>query len=292
MALTQKNSTRQSKIRGDTLDVLPEVDAELQREADLYRHILRTGELVRQLRQERGWTQAELARRAGTTQAEISDLERGVGSQGPTVRTLSKLFSELGEEFLITSQRELDQAIDENLMSIQKEKAHLEKELASTRADLKTTRSRVKEMEKHFTPSKAESRSEYGYKPVLNIKTEYFNILRNLESSHREFRSTKLRFNIHDPIIRNIRKDTSFRSHRSAFHRSPRILSQTLELAFRYFYNLLTEIDDNHVVSVGGFGQLEKTYVEEGKTGDRKTVFILSLEEKSQANTLRQTAEG
>jgi transcriptional regulator with XRE-family HTH domain len=35
------------------------------------------GELIKRLREERGWSQAELARRAGITQAMISYLETG-----------------------------------------------------------------------------------------------------------------------------------------------------------------------------------------------------------------------
>lgn len=38
-----------------------------------------------------------MARRIGSTQAHISDLERGIGRNGPTITTLARIASELGE---------------------------------------------------------------------------------------------------------------------------------------------------------------------------------------------------
>jgi transcriptional regulator with XRE-family HTH domain len=51
------------------------------------------------LRLERGWSQTELARRAGTKQANVSRIESGVAN--PTVKTLQKLAEALGTEVQI-----------------------------------------------------------------------------------------------------------------------------------------------------------------------------------------------
>jgi len=52
------------------------------------------GSLLREARLQRGLDQAQLARRAGTTQTYISRIERGVVS--PSAKTLTRLFAALG----------------------------------------------------------------------------------------------------------------------------------------------------------------------------------------------------
>lgn len=58
------------------------------------------GELVRRLRTTKAVTQSDLARRTGITQAHISELERGLGPNGPTVVTLARIVSELGDRVI------------------------------------------------------------------------------------------------------------------------------------------------------------------------------------------------
>ena len=53
--------------------------------------IIQTARAVREMRTAAGITQAELARRAGMSQPEISRLETGFGKQGPSVETLDRL---------------------------------------------------------------------------------------------------------------------------------------------------------------------------------------------------------
>ena len=60
-----------------------------------------TAELLRDARRSAGLTQAELARRAGTSQAMVARYETGVAS--PTVRTLQRLLSALGRELELSS---------------------------------------------------------------------------------------------------------------------------------------------------------------------------------------------
>jgi len=59
---------------------------------------MEAGELVRRTRRERGLDQAELARRAGTTQTYVSRIERGAVS--PSVRTLERLLHAMGRRLV------------------------------------------------------------------------------------------------------------------------------------------------------------------------------------------------
>ena len=63
--------------------------------------ILEVGWMVRCTRVAKGWTQAELATKTGMTQAYISDMERGIGRTGPTVVTLRRLMTALGDDLII-----------------------------------------------------------------------------------------------------------------------------------------------------------------------------------------------
>lgn len=55
------------------------------------------GALVRQLRDERGWTQEQLAREAGITVTSVSNLERGA-TQLPNAETVERLAAAFGLE--------------------------------------------------------------------------------------------------------------------------------------------------------------------------------------------------
>lgn len=55
--------------------------------------------MIRSVRLHRGLTQAQLARRAGTTQTVISRLERG--DRSPSVETLSRLLVVMGEDLVL-----------------------------------------------------------------------------------------------------------------------------------------------------------------------------------------------
>ena len=53
--------------------------------------IMRAARLVRKMRADAGFTQTQLAERAGMSQPEISRLEAGSGKQGPSVETINRL---------------------------------------------------------------------------------------------------------------------------------------------------------------------------------------------------------
>jgi transcriptional regulator with XRE-family HTH domain len=57
---------------------------------------VRTGQLIRSERQARGLTQQQLAGLAGLAQSDISKIERGGGSDGPSVRVVEQIAAALG----------------------------------------------------------------------------------------------------------------------------------------------------------------------------------------------------
>jgi hypothetical protein len=69
----------------------------------VYWALVNVGQLVRDRRRANGLTQAQLALRAGSTQAAISRLERGELS--PTIETLERLLAVMGEEAEIVVRR-------------------------------------------------------------------------------------------------------------------------------------------------------------------------------------------
>jgi transcriptional regulator with XRE-family HTH domain len=81
---------------------------DLKRRAAVAAAIAAVGDLVRRCREADGLTQPELAERTGITQPSLSDLERGVGINGPTTATLVRIFAELSDQLVITSRSELD----------------------------------------------------------------------------------------------------------------------------------------------------------------------------------------
>ncbi len=82
----------------DVLERLREDRDYVEAEEEL-RPILDLAADVVRLRLERGWSQAELARRAGTRQANISRLENGMGN--PTLSFLQKVARALDTELTI-----------------------------------------------------------------------------------------------------------------------------------------------------------------------------------------------
>jgi len=68
--------------------------------------IAEAGELVRRVRVRKGLGQVTLAKKVNMTQPHISEIERGLGPNGPTVATLARILRELGDELLIQSKQE------------------------------------------------------------------------------------------------------------------------------------------------------------------------------------------
>lgn len=68
--------------------------------------IIAVGELIRSLRLSSRMTQAELAKKAGMTQTEISRIESGLGKQGPTYLTLHRLSQALRKDLFAKISKE------------------------------------------------------------------------------------------------------------------------------------------------------------------------------------------
>jgi transcriptional regulator with XRE-family HTH domain len=78
----------------------------------------RPGEIVRRIRQAQGVSQQALARRAGTSQAAVSDIERGRVS--PSFETVEKLLLCLGHRLRAEAQPLPTDAPAESLMEAQR----------------------------------------------------------------------------------------------------------------------------------------------------------------------------
>jgi len=77
-----------SKGRGrpiaDLVEKIEHADPRLASAAGLSSAAMRAGDLVRAMRKDAGLSQSQLADKLGVTQARVSEIEAGIGSQGPT----------------------------------------------------------------------------------------------------------------------------------------------------------------------------------------------------------------
>jgi transcriptional regulator with XRE-family HTH domain len=80
------------------------------------------GELIRRVRQGQGVSQQSLARRAGTSQSAVSDIERGRVS--PTFETVARLLLCLGHRLHAEAQPVPSDAPAESLMETQRLSPH------------------------------------------------------------------------------------------------------------------------------------------------------------------------
>jgi transcriptional regulator with XRE-family HTH domain len=76
---------------------------ELYTGSDILIEVINPGRVIRERRLANGLTQQQLARRAGSTQAAVSRLERGELS--PSVATVERLLAVMGEEASLTVRR-------------------------------------------------------------------------------------------------------------------------------------------------------------------------------------------
>jgi len=110
MTRSKRGTSGSEAVRGYStkfdLDRLIGDEPEMRQAADSAAAAVRAGELVRRVRTQHKMSQTELAQRAGMTQAHISELERGVGANGPTVVTLARIMHELGDEAVIDTAAE------------------------------------------------------------------------------------------------------------------------------------------------------------------------------------------
>ncbi|HEU0157109.1 MAG TPA: helix-turn-helix transcriptional regulator [Stellaceae bacterium] len=62
---------------------------------------MRAGDLVRSLRKAGGLSQSALARKIGASQARISEIEAGAGTQGPTWSVMERIFTACGARVIV-----------------------------------------------------------------------------------------------------------------------------------------------------------------------------------------------
>jgi HSP20 family protein len=93
-----------SKSRGrpiaDLLEKVEKADLEFLSSA-----ALRAGDLVRKMRKAAGISQVELANKIGVTQSRISEIEAGMGSQGPTWDVMERVAAALGRHLQISDEQ-------------------------------------------------------------------------------------------------------------------------------------------------------------------------------------------
>lgn len=91
-ASNERRSTTSAKIgskgRGrpiaDLVEKIERADPRPASAAGLSSAAMRAGDLVRAMRKDAGLSQSQLADKLGVTQARVSEVEAGIGSQGPT----------------------------------------------------------------------------------------------------------------------------------------------------------------------------------------------------------------
>src|SRR5437764_12641306 len=85
-------------------------------------HASSIGALIRQLRDERGWTQARLANQAGITITCLSNLERGA-THDPNIETIAGLAAAFGLQPSELDPRRLGELVAEPAQSVAKRQA-------------------------------------------------------------------------------------------------------------------------------------------------------------------------
>jgi transcriptional regulator with XRE-family HTH domain len=89
-----------SKARGRPVaDLVERFERAGAKFKDLSSAALRAGDLIRTMRKAAGISQAELADKMGVTQSRISEIEAGMGSQGPTWNVMERAAAACGKRF-------------------------------------------------------------------------------------------------------------------------------------------------------------------------------------------------
>lgn len=101
-----KPATVTSKGRGRPLSMLVEKlersSPDLTREKKLSSAAMRAGALIRKMRKDAHLSQTELAGRLGLSQARVSEIEAGVGTQGPTWDVMERISAACGKILVVS----------------------------------------------------------------------------------------------------------------------------------------------------------------------------------------------
>ena len=142
-----KRVTTKSGPRSKPLDIDRMLaDSEEARSAyDVHGDVLDVAELIRDMRNACGLTQAQLAELAGTTQPHISDLERGIGPQGPTVELLSRIGRACGNPVMFVKHADFEE-MRSALESAQSDLAKTEAAHRAVQMELNAAREKLMEL--------------------------------------------------------------------------------------------------------------------------------------------------
>jgi transcriptional regulator with XRE-family HTH domain len=88
---TSVSSGDRGKPAADLLARIEQTHPGIEEKIGLSSAALRAGQLVREMRKSRAWTQTQLADLLGWDQERISNIERGEGTRGPTFDVLHKI---------------------------------------------------------------------------------------------------------------------------------------------------------------------------------------------------------
>jgi transcriptional regulator with XRE-family HTH domain len=110
MAKADRNGGNRAERRGGSrkldLDSLLKDRPLAQQSAEWAQAAAIAGELVRRKREEKGFSQTKLASMIGSTQAHLSEIERGLGAHGPTVDMLTRIMRKLDDELVLDTKTE------------------------------------------------------------------------------------------------------------------------------------------------------------------------------------------
>lgn len=110
-AATRRRKTPPAKVgsqgRGrplaNLLARIEDDDPHLTAEKGLSSAAMRAGDLVRTMRKEAGLSQSQLADKLGLSQARISEIEAGIGKQGPTWDLMERISEACGKVLAIAA---------------------------------------------------------------------------------------------------------------------------------------------------------------------------------------------
>jgi DNA-binding XRE family transcriptional regulator len=97
------SSNERGRPLADLIEEFERDDASLVRDKGLSSAAMRAGSQIRTMRKKAGLSQAELGRKIGATQARISELEAGLGVQGPTYAVLERIAAACGTPIKIAA---------------------------------------------------------------------------------------------------------------------------------------------------------------------------------------------
>lgn len=89
------NPARRSSLEG-LIDSLEQAAREAGQTPEISSAAFRAGRLVRELRKKAGLSQGALAEQIGVKQSRISEIESGVGAQGPTWGVMERIYVACG----------------------------------------------------------------------------------------------------------------------------------------------------------------------------------------------------